>query len=182
MKVQQANDIFLRALEPDDYKTTVRWRADDEAWSGVIGEKYFVSSEYEKKWVQDAITSKDEIRLGVCLRETAELIGLASIVGIDWLNRNARSHIMIGEKSNWGKGYGSQAVLETLRFGFLHRGFERMWVRIVATNAASIALHEKIGYQREGVLRRAVFKNGGFQDVVVLSLLRNEFDARYTSA
>jgi len=177
MKGQQSKDIFLRALEPDDYKATIRWRYDDEIWDGVLGEKYFVSSEYEKKWVQDAIVNKNEIRLGICLRGTSELIGLASIVGIDWINRSARSQVMIGEKSYWGRGYGSQAVRETCRFGFLHRGFERMWVRIVASNLASIALHEKVGYKREGVMRRAVFKSGSFQDVVVLSILRQEFDA-----
>src|SRR5215472_9030947 len=94
MKAQHSNDIFLRALEPDNYKTTVRWRADDEIWDGVLGERYFVSSEYEKKWVQDAITNKNEVRLGVCLQETGELIGLTSIVAIDWINRSARSQIM----------------------------------------------------------------------------------------
>jgi RimJ/RimL family protein N-acetyltransferase len=182
MKSQQRSDIFLRALELDDYKTTIRWRADEEIWNGVLGERYFVSSEYERRWVQDAITNTNEIRLGVCLRETGELIGLTSIVGIDWLNRSARSQIMIGERSYWGRGYGAQAVLETVRFGFLHRGFERMWVRIVDTNLASIALHERVGYKREGVMRRAVFKNGKFHDVVVLALLRDEFDALNASA
>ncbi len=181
MKVQHTNDIFLRALELEDYRTTIRWRADDEIWDSVLGEKYFVSSEYERKWVLDAIASKNEIRLGVCLRESAELIGLTSIVAIDWLNRSARSQVMIGEKAHWGRGYGTQAVLQTIRFGFLHRGFERMWVRIVATNQASIALHEQIGYRREGVMRRGVFKNGTFHDVVLLSLLRDEFDALYAS-
>jgi RimJ/RimL family protein N-acetyltransferase len=182
MKIQPPSDVFLRALELDDYKKTVRWRNDDEIWNGVLGERYFVSSEYERKWIEDAISNKDEIRLGVCLRGTAELIGLASIVGIDWLNRSARSQIMIGEKPYWGRGYGGQAMLETVRFGFLHRGFERMWVRIVDTNLASIALHEKIGYKREGVMRRAVFKDGKFRDVVLLSLLRDEFDVLNTPA
>jgi len=180
MKVQPPSDIFLRALEFDDYKVTVRWRADEEIWNGVLGQRYFVSSEYERKWVQDAIANTEEIRLGICLCKTNELIGVTSILGIDWFNRSARSHIMIGEKSYWGKGYGTQAVLETVRFGFLHRGFERMWVRIVDTNQASVALHEKVGYMREGVLRRAVFKNGKFHDVLVLSLLREEFNALET--
>lgn len=182
MSAQRPSAIFLRALEPDDYKTTIRWRADEEIWDSVLGERYFVSSEYEKKWVQDAIVNKNEIRLGVCLREGGELIGLTSIVAIDWLNRSARSQIMIGEKSYWGKGYGTQAVLDTVRFGFLHRGFERMWVRIVDTNVSSIALHEKIGYKREGMMRHAVFKNGRFHDVVLLSLLRGEFDALHGQA
>ena len=181
MMPTRRNLIYLRALEPDDYKTTVRWRADDDIWDSVLGERYFVSSEYEKKWVLDAIASKSDIRLGVCLVDSDALVGLTSIVAIDWINRSARSQVMIGDKAQWGKGYGTQAVEETVRFGFLHRGFERMWVRIVDTNLASIALHEKVGYRREGVMRRAVFKNGAFHDVVILSLLRDEFDAPKTS-
>jgi [ribosomal protein S5]-alanine N-acetyltransferase len=177
MSIQRPLPIFLRALEVDDYKTTIRWRADEEIWDSVLGERYFVSSEYERKWIQDAIANRNEVRLGVCLRDNSELIGLTSIVAIDWLHRSARSQIMIGEKSYWGKGYGTQAVLETVRFGFLSRGFERMWVRVISSNEASIALHEKIGYKREGVMRHAVFKNGRFHDVVLLSLLRDEFEA-----
>jgi len=182
MNTQHPSTIFLRALEPEDYKTTIRWRGDEEIWNGVLGERHFVSSEYEKKWIQDSMASKNEIRLGVCLRGSGELVGLSSIVGIDWMNRSARSHIMIGDKSNWGKGYGTEAVIETVRFGFLHRGFERMWVRIVDTNLSSITLHERVGYKREGVMRHAVFKNGRFHDVVVLSLLREEFDALHARA
>lgn len=176
-KNSKACSVYLRALELDDFRTTINWRKDDEIWQGVLGEKYFVSSEYEKQWVADAIKSKNEIKLGVCVKETDELIGLASIVAMDLINRSARSQILIGQKDCWGKGFGSQAVELLLGFAFLERGLERMWVRILETNKASIALHEKIGYQREGVMRKAAYKNGKFQNVVVLSLLREEFDA-----
>ena len=68
--------IYLRALELDDYKKSIKWRNDDDIWSTVVGSKYFVSSVYEKKWVEDSIfnTQKD-LKLAICLKENDEYIG-----------------------------------------------------------------------------------------------------------
>ena len=32
--------IYLRAFEPDDYKTSIRWRKDDQIWDMLGGAKY----------------------------------------------------------------------------------------------------------------------------------------------
>ena len=40
--------VYLKAFEPDDYKTTIKWHNDNEIWNMVGGTKYFVSMEYEK--------------------------------------------------------------------------------------------------------------------------------------
>lgn len=40
--------IYLRALEVDDYKTSIKWRKDDQIWNMLGGPKYFVSEAYEK--------------------------------------------------------------------------------------------------------------------------------------
>ena len=121
--------VYLRALEPDDYKVTIKWRNDDETWSMVGGPKYFVSSEYEKQWILNAINNKNEIRLGICLKENDELIGLCSIIDIDWINRSAQSSSMIGEKKYRGKGYGTNQII--IAICFLRRGFERIWAKIL---------------------------------------------------
>lgn len=46
----------------------------------IDGPKYLLATEYEKKWIEDAIWSKDQIKLGICLKETNELIGFGSII------------------------------------------------------------------------------------------------------
>ena len=52
--------IYLRALEPSDYKVSINWRKDDSIWDMLGGTKYYVSEAYEKKWVEDTIfQSKD---------------------------------------------------------------------------------------------------------------------------
>ena len=99
--------VYLRALEPDDYKTTHPWRLDEEIWASVVGPKYFVSMEYEKKWVNDAILSPgNSLKLAVCLKEDHKHIGLVSLTNIDRNNGFARCGILIGEKSLWEWGLG----------------------------------------------------------------------------
>ena len=168
--------VYLRALEPDDYKTTIKWRNDDEIWSMVGGPKYFVSTEFEKQWVNNAINNPKEIRLGICFKETGELIGLASITDIDWINKSAHCPSMIGEKKYWGSGLGTESRLLLLEFAFYERGFERVWAHILEGNIASIKMFEKSGYKKEGLLRNSVYKNGRFQNLVAMSILRKEFD------
>lgn len=63
------NRIFLRALEPDDYKVSINWRKDESIWEMLGGTKYFVSEAYEKKWVEETIFSSKDVKLAICLIE-----------------------------------------------------------------------------------------------------------------
>lgn len=169
--------VYLRALEPEDYNTTHPWRLDEEMWASVVGPKYFVSKEYEKKWVSDAILNpRNSIKLAVCLKEDHKHIGLVSLTDIDRNNGVARCGILIGEKSLWGVGLGTEAILLMLHHGFYTLGLTRIEARQLLTNQASIRLFEKCGFKKEGVLRKAVFKDGRHQDLNQLSILREEFD------
>lgn len=85
--------IYLRAFEPDDYKTSIRWRNDDQIWSMLGGTKYFVSSAYEKKWVEDVIFNPKDIRVAICLKGNDAYIGNAYITDINMLNKTGVSHI-----------------------------------------------------------------------------------------
>jgi RimJ/RimL family protein N-acetyltransferase len=45
-------------------------------------------------------------------------------------------------------------------------------------NDASIKLHEKLGFQHEGRVRRMVFTQGAYHDSLILGLTREEFEAQ----
>jgi [ribosomal protein S5]-alanine N-acetyltransferase len=168
--------VYLRALEPEDYKITINWRNNDEIWAMIGSPKYFVSSEYERQWVLDSIHNQKEIKLGVCLKENNELIGLATIKDINWINRSAHCPSMIGEKKYWSKGLGSEARFLLLQYAFYERGFERIWGLILEDNINSIRMAEKCGYKKEGLLRNSVYKNGKFHNQILVAVLREEFD------
>ncbi len=78
------------------------------------------------------------------------------------------------------QGYMTEALERVLAYLFLRQGAESVSARAFAENAASIALLEKLGFTREGTLRRAVrnFEGRAFDDAV-FSLLREEYLAAH---
>lgn len=168
--------IYLRAFEPDDYKTSIRWRKDDQIWDMLGGAKYFVSEAYEKKWIEDTIFNSKEIRLAICLKEDDKYIGNAYINNIDMINRTGISHVLIGEKSYWGKGYAGEALKMLLDYVFNERGLHRIMALVLESNIQSVKMLVKLGYRQEGVLRHSVYKNGRYNNQVILSILKEDFD------
>jgi RimJ/RimL family protein N-acetyltransferase len=139
------------------------------------GMRHFVSEENEKKWVEDTIFQKQNIKLAICLKENDLYIGIVSMTDINYINRSCQSHIMIGDKGCWGKGYAGEAMKECLSFVFFERGINRVEAYILENNIQSIRMHEKLGYKKEGLLRQSLYKNGEFKNQYIFGLLRDEF-------
>jgi RimJ/RimL family protein N-acetyltransferase len=143
----------------------------------LVGRKYFVSSEYEKKWIEDAINNnQNQVKLAVCLRENDEHIGNVYLNNINWFNRSGDFGLLIGEKEHWGKGYGEELTLLMLNHAFYDLGLIRIESRQLLTNKASIKVHKKCGFKNEGILRKAVYKNGEYRDLNLMSIIRSDFD------
>jgi len=169
--------VYLRALEPEDYKKSIKWRNDNEIWSMLAGPKYFVSEELEKKWVEDSIfNNSNKLVLSVCLKNTNEHIGYVYLNNIDWKNRSASFAKLIGDKESWGKGYAKEITLLMLYHAFYVMGLIRIEARQLLGNIGSIKANEKCGFKNEGVLRKAVFKDGKYQDLNLMSIIREDFD------
>lgn len=166
--------IYLRAFEPDDYKTSIVWRNDDQIWNMLGGTKYFVSEAYEKKWIEDTIFNSKDIRLAVCLKDDDKYIGNVYITNIDMLNRTGTSHVLIGEKSCWGKGYAGEALRLLLDYAFNERGLHRITALVLESNTQSVKMFTKLGYKQEGILRQSIYKNGRFNNQIILSILNEK--------
>jgi RimJ/RimL family protein N-acetyltransferase len=168
-------EIFLRPLEIKDYPVTAAWRNDPEVTDLLVGNIYPTSPDREKNWIQEVIMDdRANIRLGVVLKESQKLIGMVNLVNIQWINRNAEFSILLGDKEEWRKGYGKQATKEMLRFGFMERNLERIYLTVDVAHKKAIALYEKLGFKQEGRLRKHHFRKGGYRDIFVYSLLKEE--------
>ena len=166
--------VYLRAFEPDDYKTTIKWRKDDEIWDMLGGTKYFVSEAFEKQWIENTIFNSKDVKLAVCLVENDKHIGNVYMTNINEINRSCVSHVLIGEKEYWGHGYAREALLLAIDYMFNERNIHRIQANVLVSNVASLNMHEKCGYKLEGTLREAVYKNGKYQDQYVLALVKNK--------
>ncbi len=177
------DDVRIRALELEDWLETIKWRSDDQTWDLVVGQKRFVSSESEKRWVERAIEQHERgetLRFGITLDGAPQkLVGLIVISEIDYLNRSCAYGNWLAPEGARGKGIAFAARLLVYRYLFDELGMNRVVGRILEGNVASRRFSEKFGTIQEGVLRKALFKSGRFQNLVVYSMLRDEFYARY---
>ena len=171
--------VYLRSLEPDDYKVSVNWRNDDTITSLLGGSKYFVSSEIEKQWVQNTINQNKDIKLAICTVDNNLYIGNVYLTDIDYINRKAKSHILIGNQQFWNGGYGTEAMRLLLDYAFNHKNLRRIEALILDDNIGSQKMHEKLGYKKEGLLRESVYKNGEYKNQIYYSLLKSEYCSNY---
>lgn len=168
--------IYLRALEIDDYKISIKWRKDDQIWNMLGGHKYFVSEAYEKKWVEDTIFNSKDVKLAICLIENDKYIGNVYMTDIDEINRSCNSHVLIGDKDYWGKGYAREALLKAIKYMFEERNIHRIQAKVLESNEQSLKMLKKCGYKVDGLLRDAVYKFGRYQNQYVLSLLYEDLN------
>lgn len=74
----------------------------------------------------------------------------------------------------WGKGIMTKVVKAVCEFGFHEFGLRRIFAEPYISNLASAKVLEKAGFQKEGILRQNVFKDGQFIDQFLYSLISND--------
>jgi RimJ/RimL family protein N-acetyltransferase len=171
--------IRFRGIERDDLASFVKWMNDPEVRKGTS--RYLpLSLGQEEGWYEEMLKRPiEEQPFGIEMRKGRGwlLIGTTSFFDINWQGRSAEIGIMIGEKSQWNKGYGSEAMLLMAKHGFETLNFHRIRLHVYAENAAAVRVYEKIGFVHEGRLRDDSYANGRYGDVLVMSMLRPEWDA-----
>jgi RimJ/RimL family protein N-acetyltransferase len=82
-------------------------------------------------------------------------------------------------KELWGRGIGSTALRLLLDYAFTVQGLERVYAEVFGFNKRSQQLMERVGFQKEGILRQHDLHNGVRQDLHVYGILKPEFYERY---
>jgi len=138
-----------------------------------------ISEAQHRTWFKQVQERNDTFIFGIRLRDPDRLIGYCQLHAIDSVHRNAELQIRLGATGEWGKGYGTQATVQLLRFAFVDRNLHRVYLNVLATNKAAIRIYEKAGFVREGQLRQAAHINGEYVDVVLMAVLRGDYLARH---
>jgi len=76
------------------------------------------------------------------------------------------------------QGYGRAALHLVKKIAFDDLGAHRFWLDVKSRNSIAATLYRTEGFVQEGVLREAVKVAGGFDSLIVMSLLRPEYEAR----
>ncbi|MEJ5230068.1 MAG: GNAT family protein [Pseudothermotoga sp.] len=132
----------------------------------------------EEEWVRSLYSTQRDVVFAVVPIEEDKLVGTTGLHGIDWVNRVAEFGIAITDKQYWNRGLGSEAVSLTLKYGFEYLNLHRITLRVYEYNTRGIHVYEKCGFVHEGRMRRARYIKGKYYDVLIMSVLSDEYFAR----
>ncbi len=174
--------VNLRAIEMTDLERCQRWINDREV-TRRLAMRYPMSMVAEETWLRE-LTSKpmsfDAVFFAIDTKDGRH-IGNIDLRGVQVENRASMLGIMIGERDCWSQGYGSDAIRTLLGFAFDEMNLNRVELHVFDENERAIACYRKCGFIEEGRLRQDVYYDGAYHDVVVMSVLREEFDAARTA-
>lgn len=121
---------------------------------------------------QAAFTDKSGIRWAIATTNTNRIIGDLGF-RLDALNLSARLGYRLAP-SHRGRGIASKAVGAVVAYGFETLELNRIEAGVNVANERSIRVLEKLGFQREGLLRQTRLARGAYYDSYMYSRLRSD--------
>jgi [ribosomal protein S5]-alanine N-acetyltransferase len=175
--------LDLRPLRPGDESALFRIHADpdfmrywsDAPWADIERARRMIAND------QRELAAGEHLRLGIVLRDSAQLIGTSSLFKLDMQNRRAEIGYGIAP-AHWRQGYMSEAVSALIQFAFGKLDLIRLEADIDPRNLASAKSLEKLGFVREGCLRQRWIVAGEVSDSALYGLLAQEFSPATSSA
>jgi RimJ/RimL family protein N-acetyltransferase len=169
----------LRAPEMGDLERNHRWMNDREV-TRFLSARYPMSLAAEEEWMRGVTGKMMSYEAPFFAIETKDgrHIGNTNLFSVQPENSCAEVGIMIGEKDCWSQGYGADALRVLLGFGFGEMNLHRIALNAFAFNERAIACYQKVGFVEEGRERDRIFTEGAYHDLVSMSVLRQEWEAR----
>lgn len=169
--------VKLRALTMSDLPLTLKWHNQADIVDLYSGHPFPVNKEMESKWYEKIVTSNFPTTVfGIETIDQPKLVGITVLKDINLIHRSAETAIYIGDMEARGKGFSIEALQMTIDFSFERLGLNRIWLKVRSDNFAALKLYQKTGFIEEGTLRQFEYKHGSFHDVIVLSILREEYE------
>ena len=175
----RTNRLFLRPLVASDADSLFAVFSDPTVmrywgtppWSGVTKAQELIVNDLE-----DMLAGK-LISLGIELLATSQLIGTCTLFRL--MRECKRAEIGFGMSSScWGNGYMHETLNALCAFGFQELGLNRIEADVDPRNLPSIKCLERLGFQKEGLLRERWIVKGEVSDSYFYGLLRSDWPAR----
>jgi UDP-4-amino-4,6-dideoxy-N-acetyl-beta-L-altrosamine N-acetyltransferase len=171
--VIEGERVLLRRMSREDAEDVVRMRSEPEVQAQLFSERPPTIDEH-LRWLADVQARDDRHEFMILERTSGRSVGTIGLSRIDRTHRRAEYGILIGEPGARGKGLAAEASRLVLDYAFRTLGLVRVYLHVFPANDGAIRLYERVGFAREGLLRRHVSKRGRFHDVVVMAAVRDD--------
>jgi RimJ/RimL family protein N-acetyltransferase len=132
-----------------------------------------------KEWIEKELQGDPPKVHFFAIRTLADdrLIGDIDLFALEGAHRDAFVGIGIGERDDWGKGYGTDAMRLALRYAFTELNLHRVSLDVFEYNPRAIRSYEKAGFKHEGRQRSVLHRDGRRWDLLYMGILQSEWFA-----
>jgi RimJ/RimL family protein N-acetyltransferase len=175
--------VRLSAFDPEEIaKAYVNWTRDSELQRLFGSEASALrSAKSETKFFEKMVKEENPANHFFSIRKLDDnrLLGDINLDVInEWGSRDAFVGLGIGDRNDWGKGYGTDAMKVILRFAFTELNLRRVTLTVFEYNPRAIRSYEKVGFQHEGRQRKILLRDGKRWDMLYMGILAEEWKER----
>jgi ribosomal-protein-alanine N-acetyltransferase len=168
----EGKNVNLRVMEKDDLPLFAEWVNKPE----VFGE-YNPLHQMSKTEVEKMLDNSSDLKPFIIEKKDGSKIGFIVHFHVLHLGTGTK-HLEIGYAlvpDERGKGYGTEALKIMVDYLFLSKEATRIQVQTDLRNVTSQKVIEKVGFKKEGTLRKNFFMRGELRDCYIYSILREEW-------
>lgn len=178
--IWQGTRVRLRGIEPEDASTFFAWDQDTEMTRRLYFIPFPTSEERQRRWAERMATAEPSGDTFHFVIETlgGEMVGSISTHRCEPRHGTFDYGVAVHAQQR-RRGYASEAIVLLLRYYFRELRYQKVTAHVYSFNEPSIRLHERLGFQQEGRLRRMIHTDGQYFDEVIFGMTAEEFAARY---
>ncbi|MBA2692137.1 MAG: GNAT family N-acetyltransferase [Rubrobacter sp.] len=173
----EGDRVELRRHERQNFPLYEKWYADPEIWRLTSWRSSPMKPSETRKLFEDRELSGADDSFAIHVKGERDPIGVIGLMNISDANTSADLSIIVGHPDDRQRGYGAEAIEVMLRHGFHELGLNRVGLSVFAFNEDAMSTYEKLGFEEEGRLRRAIKRDGSFHDAILMSVLKSEWES-----
>jgi ribosomal-protein-alanine N-acetyltransferase len=168
----EGKNLNLRVMEKEDFPLFIGWVSDPKFWGEFSNSLQRSRTEMEKvlsepgpyEFKDFVIEKKDGTKIGwISVYYALHPMGKTLEIGYSLIS------------SERGRGYCTEAAQIIVDYLFLSKETPCIQATTHIKNTASQRVLEKVGFRREGIMRKRSFVRGEWTDMVLFSILREEW-------
>ena len=121
--------------------------------------------EYVKTTVENRV-----LFWAITLKETNKHIGNIKIDPLNLKHGFGEYGILMGDRSEWGKGYAKESSVAVIEYCFQTLGLRKINLGVIDKNEAAIKLYKSLNFVTEGVYKKHVRFENDYCDVLRMAL------------
>ena len=175
--ILEGEKVRLRPLDERDLDHVMEWVNDQEVTRTLLMGRYPVTRQMEKEWLEGRLKGSEKEVSFVIETLAGSYLGGIGFFRIQAVERHAELGLVIGRKSEWGKGYAREAMSLLMDYGFTQLNFNMIYLAVVPHNTRAHKIYLDLGFKEEGLLRQRIYRDGVYQDLISMSILRQEWES-----